>query len=123
MAGTPKDEEREERIAKEVLVDAYIEEEAAMGWYYYLEGKIQFPFEAECISERAISPLRKSDKLTVEKMAPEQECLHEMYVVTQWEKRTLAVPLAQLMPHKKAAPETIEAVADWHYWLDQGNQF
>jgi hypothetical protein len=35
---------REERIHNEVIVDAYGPEEQALGWYYYLENKIQFPF-------------------------------------------------------------------------------
>ncbi|MGO9305501.1 MAG: calcium-binding protein, partial [Candidatus Korobacteraceae bacterium] len=34
---------REERIHNEAIVDAYGPEEQALGWYYYLENKIQFP--------------------------------------------------------------------------------
>ena len=39
---------REERIHDQVIVDAYGPEEQALGWYYYLESKIQFPFSARC---------------------------------------------------------------------------
>ena len=38
-----KDPVRENRI-----VDAYGPEEKAMSWYYYLEGKLCFPFRAKC---------------------------------------------------------------------------
>jgi len=48
--------EIEDRIAMEIVVDAYGPEEQAMGWYYYLEEKLSFPFKAKCIEERAISP-------------------------------------------------------------------
>lgn len=41
----------------EIIVDAYGPEEQALGWYYYLEGTLQFPFTAHCIARRAISPL------------------------------------------------------------------
>ena len=41
---------REERIHNEVIVDAYGPEEQALGWYYYLENQIQFPFAARCIA-------------------------------------------------------------------------
>lgn len=41
---------REERIHNEVIVDAYGPEEQALGWYYYLENKIQFPFSARCMA-------------------------------------------------------------------------
>ncbi len=53
-----KNKEREERIAMEIVVDAYGPEEQAMGWYYYLEKKLRFPFIALCNSRRAISPLQ-----------------------------------------------------------------
>jgi Calcium binding len=93
---TKRDETREERISMEIVVDAYTEEERAMGWYYYLEEKLNFPFLTRCISERAISPLRVGDEVEVVGMAPEDECGREMLVETPWEhKRTLAVPLSQ----------------------------
>jgi hypothetical protein len=44
MAKPNKDSIREDRIHSDAIVDAYGSEEQAMGWYYYLEGKIRFPF-------------------------------------------------------------------------------
>ena len=35
-----KDEIREQRIIMEAVVDAYDSGERAMGWYYYLDGKM-----------------------------------------------------------------------------------
>lgn len=107
----------------DIIVDAYGPEEQAMGWYYYLEQAIQFPVLAKCIAERAISPLRKGDEVEIVGMAPEEECQHEMFVTISWDRRTLAVPLAQLQPITKTNPDTKEAIADWHYWLSQGYEF
>jgi endonuclease I len=45
MSKVERDENREERIDMEVVVDAYDEEERAMGWYYYLAENINFPFK------------------------------------------------------------------------------
>ena len=53
---------REERIHNEVIVDAYGPEEQALGWYYYLENKIQFPFWARCMAAKVVSPLRRARK-------------------------------------------------------------
>ena len=103
----------------EAIVDAYGPEEQAMGWYYYLEDKIQFPFQGRCIQVRNISPLRKKERVTVVRMAPENECMHEMFVKVQWQGRTFGVPLAQLQPIS-VDEETQEAVADWHYWVARG---
>jgi hypothetical protein len=91
-----------------------------MGWYYYLEEKLQFPFLAKCIAERPISPLRKGTEVEIVGMAPEGECQHEMFVKTHWERRTLAVPLSQLKPIADADKDTRKAIEDWHYWVDQG---
>ncbi len=103
----------------EIIVDAYSPEEQAMGWYYYLEKKLRFPFKAKCINERPISPLRKGDRFEVVKMAPEDECDHEMFVSIRWDRRTLAVPLLQLQA-VTVDKGTQEAIEDWHYWLNQG---
>ena len=120
MPPIKKDPKRDERITMEIIVDANSPEEQAMGWYYYLEDKLHFPFLAKCIPDRAISPLRKGDEVEILGMVPESECQHEMFVETRWDKRNLAVPLAQVKPIPRTDDETQEAVADWHYWMARG---
>ena len=115
----PKDEAREGRIQMEIIVDAYSADEQASGWYYYLEGAMTFPFLANCIAERAISPLHVGDEVEVVGLAPEDECRHEMFVQTPWERRTLAVPLSQLQGIT-ADEITQQAIADWRYWVQRG---
>jgi hypothetical protein len=123
MANHPKDQEREERIVMEIVVDAYEPEERAMGWYYYLQGQLQFPFLTHCVARRAISPLRIGDEVEVVDMAPEEECKHEMFVLMPWERVTLAVPLSQLKVADHVDEETQQAVEDWRYWIERGYQF
>src|SRR4051812_29466826 len=96
MDRPPHDEEREERITMEIIVDANGPEEQAMGRYYYLEDKLGFPFLARSVAQRAISPLRVGDEVEIVGMAPEEECEHEMFVLTRWERGTLAIPLSRL---------------------------
>ncbi len=121
MAQQPRDENREERIQNEIVVDAYGPEEQATGWYAYLEGTLEFPFLTRCVAERAISPLRVDDEVEVVGLGPEDECVHEMFVLTPWERRTLAVPLMQLeVVHGEEA--TREAVEDWRYWVKRGHE-
>jgi hypothetical protein len=117
------DPEREEWITMEIVVDCYTEQERAMGWYYYLEDQLQFPFTATCIARRAVSPLKVKDEVEVIGMAPEEECWHEPFVMMPWEKDGLAVPLAQLKPIAQTDEQTKQAVADWHYWRSMGYQF
>jgi hypothetical protein len=89
----------------------YTPEEQALGWYYYLESNLHFPFTARCVAERAISPLRIGDKVEVVGMPSEAECEHEMFVLTPWDRRTLAVPLSQLET-VAADEETRQAIED-----------
>jgi hypothetical protein len=121
MSKAKKNAERERRIEMEIIVDAYDAEEQAMGWYYYLEEKLQFPFTATCVAERAISLLRKGDEVEILGMAPEKECQHEVFVMMRGERRGLAVPLSQVKPIRETDEDTREAIADWHYWVALGN--
>lgn len=122
MASKSKDQDRETRIENEIVVDAYDASERAMGWYYYLDEKLQFPFTARCIKARPISPLKVGDEVEVTGMPPEEECEHEMFVMIRWERPGLAVPLAQLKVGS-ADESTRQAIEDWHYWVKKGYEF
>jgi hypothetical protein len=106
----------------EVVVDAYNSEERAMGWFYYLEQRLKFPFKARCKSKREVSPLRVGEDVDVMGMAREEECESEMFVRVAWLGRRLAVPLSQLEPLGVDAT-TKQAIGDWHYWVARGYQF
>ena len=93
MKRPERDQVRENRIHNEVIVDARPEEQA-MGWYYYLEGKISFPFRARCLAANAVSPLRKGEAVEVLRMAVEDVCEHDILVQISWQGRKMAVPLS-----------------------------
>ena len=122
MSTPRKDRIREERIHNQAIVDAYGPEEQALGWYYYLENQIKFPFTARCITSKVVSPLRKGETVEVLHMPPEDACARDMLVLIRWHGRNVAVPLSQLAPID-ADESTIEAIGDWHYWLAQGYCF
>lgn len=113
---------REERIIEEIIVDAHTDDERAMSWYYYLENELRFPFEAECIKEWPISPLRKGEKIRVTGLASEKHCVHQIVVRGRWGRRSPGVPLAQL---KLVGTDksTAQAIADWQYWVAHENDF
>jgi len=122
MAKRKRDPLREDRIHNEAIIDANGPEEQVMGWYYYLDDKIRFPFQARCIAPKVVSPLRKGETVEVQRMAPEDACSHDMLVLIRWHDRTMAVPLSQLVavdPDDASA----EAIGDWHYWVAQGYCF
>jgi hypothetical protein len=122
MSRRAKDSEIEYRIRDEATVDAYGPEEQAIGWYYYLDDKLHAPFQAECRLLRKTSPLLPGEVVTVKEMAGADECEKEIFVTVGWQGRELAVPLIQLKP-LETDDETLEAVGDWHYWMERGYEF
>jgi hypothetical protein len=118
MKKSRKDPVREDRIHNEAIVDAGPDEQA-MSWYYYLEGKITFPFQARCVAATDVSPLRKGETAEVVRMATENVCEHDMLVQIRWQGRKMAVPLSQLTAIDPDE-STKEAIGDWHYWVSQG---
>lgn len=117
-----KIKEREHRIAFEIVVDCYNEEDRSTGWHCYLEENLKFPFQAECINERRGSPLRKREQATVTGMSDVEFCSNEMFVDIEWSGRTVAVPLELLKPVKSDG-KTVEAIEDWHYWKKMRYEF
>jgi hypothetical protein len=122
VAKPKRDSVREERIHNDAVVDAYGPEEQAMGWYYYLENRIRFPFRAKCIVAKVVSPLLKGETVEVRCMAPEEICSGDMLVLIRWHGRNVTVPLSQLTP-VDADESTAEAIGDWHYWVARGYCF
>jgi hypothetical protein len=118
MKKSRKDPVREDRIHNEAIVDAGPEEQA-LSWYYYLEDKIRFPFQAKCLAAKVVSPLRKGENVEVLRMAPDDVCEHDMLVLVRWQGRKMAVPLAQLSCVDQDE-STAEAIGDWRYWVSQG---
>jgi hypothetical protein len=117
-----RDPIREDRIQNQAIVDAYGPEEQTMSWYYYLDRKIRFPFQAKCIAPKVVSPLRKGDTVEVRRMALEDACSTDMLVLIRWQGGKMAVPLSQLAAIDPDQ-STAEAIGDWHYWVAQGYLF
>jgi hypothetical protein len=113
---------REHRIAEEIVVDAYNEEERAIGWHCYLDDKLRFPFKARCVAMRKLSPLKKGEEVEVLGMAPVDDCMKEMFVLVGFAGRKLGALLVQLDP-VKPDKATREAMQDWRYWVAMGQVY
>ncbi|MGB3638906.1 MAG: calcium-binding protein [Rivularia sp. (in: cyanobacteria)] len=122
MSGTAPDKNREKRIDMEVVVDAYNEDERAMGWYYYLEDKLQFPFKARWVNRQR----PQGKEIEVVEMSPEDECMRSMFVEVRYREGEVddifSARLEDIHPIE-VDEETAEAIVDWHYWIDMGYEF
>ncbi len=123
MKQIPENKIREKRIRDKATIDTYGSQEVMVGWLTYLQDNLACPFEAECIEETKISPLRKGEKVTALELIDANENLGgDFFVLIEWSGRKMGVPLAQLKP-LKVDQETKQAVEDWHYWKARGHLF
>jgi hypothetical protein len=114
MAKVTEDPEREERISMEIVVDAYDEEERAMGWYHYLQDTLQFPFAATWTRSGKKSQVTAREVEAVD-MADADECLSDMQVEVLYNGEAFTARLSELEP-TDPDPETQQAIGDWQYF-------
>jgi hypothetical protein len=86
----------EDRIHNEAVVDAGPEEQA-LSWYYCMDNRIHFPFQAKCLAPKVVSSPRKGENVQVLRVAPDDACEHDMIVLLRWQGRKMAAA-AQLHP-------------------------
>ncbi len=118
MSRVELDQEREDRIHLEAVVDAYGEEERAMGWYYYLDDRIHFPFKGKWL--RGKKP--EGRDVNVVALSSADDCSHDMLVEVEYQDDVFSARLSDIEP-LQVDEETEEAIADWHYWVARGYEF
>ena len=67
-------------------------------------------------------PSGRGESVEVPRMAPEDSCAFDMFVLIRWQRRNMAVPPSQLAPIDPDE-STEEAIGDWQYWVAQGYRF
>ena len=114
MSNQETDPIRESRIVYEIIVDAYDETERALGWYYYLQDKITFPFLATWQKKIKKTGQIKETEVEVIGMASEENCERDMYVEVALMEEKEDIFTARLSDIKANNPDpaTAEALAD-----------
>ncbi|BAY32174.1 hypothetical protein NIES37_02340 [Tolypothrix tenuis PCC 7101] len=127
MPNVERDETREQRIETEIIVDAGNDkEERAMGWYYYLDDTLNVPFLAKWKKKVRKTGAIEEKEVEVLGMAPDEDCLRDMFVDVVYpggnDEDVFSAKLSEIEAID-ADEETLEALADWQYWLARGYKF
>ena len=125
MTNREKDPIRENRIDDEIVVDAYDEEERAMGWDCHLQDQISFPFLATWSKKNKKTGAIAEKNVEVLDMASSEDCESNMYVEVAYvgeDDDTFAAKLSDITAINPD-PDTEEAIADWKYWVDMNYGF
>ncbi len=123
-----RDEAREERIEKEILIDAHSRKERAKGWHLYIEDEMEAcesPLKTRCHAVSQNSPLKEGDEVKIVNLASLEKChaANTILVKVALEGNKVVVPLSQLMPLDDVDEAMQQAIADWHYFVGRGYRF
>lgn len=111
---TEIDEERKNRIYFEIIVDAHDQEEQNMGWHYYMEETLKFPFKAE-VKIKKRNKTEFIQKVDVLELSSNECFKNDMKVGVSYNEDVFDVPLLSLT-NIEADEKSIEAIEDWKYW-------
>jgi len=78
-------------------VDANGPEEQVVGWYYYVDDKIRFPFSGQVHRSQNRFAAQEGGNRRSPAHGTEDACSGDMLVLICWHDRTMAVPLSQLV--------------------------
>ena len=106
----------------EIVVDAYDEDERAMGWYNYLEDKLDVPFRPGASRSGRSRRWRWATRSRWSACRRRTSASGRCSSRSAGARAKLAVPLSQLEVIE-ADDETRQAVEDWHYWVAMGYEF
>ncbi|MEM6822733.1 MAG: calcium-binding protein [Verrucomicrobiota bacterium] len=106
-------------ITYDVIVDCYNETEQAMGWYYYLQDHLLFPFEA-CIIDDPDLPFSGA-KVTVIALASEEACSNGIYIIAKNKSDCKMILQLEHIRSDELEKDTPNPISLWKYWIAQSN--
>ena len=109
-------DEMQHKIDYEIIVDCYDEYEVSMGWYYYMEETLKFPFKAKAKLKKVDGSVKLTE-IQVTGLAADEEGFmgndFDLEILTGGHFSNIHYSqLSQI----KADDETLEAFAIWEYW-------
>ena len=109
------DEEMQYKIDYEIIVDAYDDYEQSMGWFYFFEEALEFPF-------KATAQLKKRDGTTESKLvkivglSSKEEDFMSSDFSMEMEQGQYVRPVAySALSNIRASDETLEAFQVWDF--------
>lgn len=111
-------EEIEKIIANEIEVDCYTEEEAIMGWYYYLADGLNFPFKAKYLQKKRNGENEWIEVEVIGKYSDEDEFNgEEFYVEIELHDMLIPARLSELR-NLKISEEEEKVIEVWNYRIN-----
>jgi hypothetical protein len=117
------DTSRRDRIEDEIIVDCYDEYEVAMGWFYYLNDNLKFPFNASIVGDIKVGSIKEGDRVIVTEFvnSDEDDVSIEDFVATvgiEKGEHIYDIPLENIKS-VDCSDDTFNVIEDWRYWCER----
>lgn len=106
------------KIENEIIMDCYDDQEISMGWYYFFQDELEFPFEVE-ISLKTRNGGKKLIEIDILKMVEEErnyEISGLLFEVSPKEAELIMEIGADKLKNTKGSRSTKEAFEIWFFW-------
>lgn len=109
-------------IEDEIIVDCYDEYEATMGWFYYLQDNLSFPFKAKISVETGTTNLKIGDTVNVVELMNSDEKMisiddFKATVGIEYGEHIYDIPLEEIKGID-CNQKTDEVIEVWYYWYE-----
>lgn len=109
-------EEMQNKIDYEIIVDCYDEYEISMGWYYYMEESLKFPFKAMVKLKMAHGKMKLTEIIVTGLASDEEGFMGNDFDLEMLAAEHLSNVSYSQLSKIKETDETLEALAVWDYW-------
>lgn len=109
------DEEMQEKIDYEIIVDAYDEYEQSMGWFYFFEETLEFPFMATAQLKKRDGTMESKRVKLVGLASKEEDFMNSDFNLEMEQGQYLRPVAYSALSDVKASDETLEAFQIWDF--------
>ena len=107
------------KIDYEIIVDCYDEYEVSMGWYYFMEETIKFPFRAKAKLKKRNGTIEQQEIKVVGLASDEEGFMKKDFDFEIEVGEHISRIAYSKLSNIKALPETIDAFMIWNYWISK----
>jgi hypothetical protein len=109
-------DEMQYKIDYEIIVDCYDEYEVSMGWYYYMEESLKFPFTATAEQKMADGKIKLTEIKVTGLASDEEGFMGKDFAFEMLKGEHFSNIWYSKLSQINGDDETLEALAVWDYW-------
>lgn len=107
------------KIDYEIIVDCYDEYEVSMGWYYFMEETVKFPFRATAKFKKRNGSIEQKEIEIIGLASDEEGFMKNDFDLEIEVGEHISTIAYSKLSNIKASQETIDAFTIWNHWISR----